>query len=186
MRIEERDLIFTQAAPLRAWRLFRLRRDDQGWVLSAPLYHDPHPTPWPRMSTAASCHRGHPAPAPGCRCGIYAVIQGTLDSLPGYLLDTAHDNDPWAYCEVACHGRVFVDLRGVRAERADVISIALAQSCWPDQGALAGATRSLAERYGTPVGTLEGVPGWVTGNLRSQGPPPDEATLDLGTLGLEA
>jgi hypothetical protein len=74
------------------------------------MYRDPEPPPWPQVGSEASCSQGHPAPAPGCRCGIYAAIQGTLDSLPGYLLDTVHDRDPWAYAEVACSGRMFVDM----------------------------------------------------------------------------
>jgi hypothetical protein len=169
--IEERELAFTSLAPLHAWRLFRVRADEDGWMLSAPMYHDPDPPPWPGAMSTASCYEGHPAPAPGCRCGIYAVVEGSLDSLPGYLLDTAYDGDPWAYAEVACSGRVFVDERGVRAERAEVLRIALAEWCWPDAAALAAAKRLLGERYGVPVGGLEEVPEWLTGNLRAGGPP---------------
>jgi hypothetical protein len=168
-----RELAFTSLAPLRAWRLFRVRADEGGWVLSAPMYHDPDPPPWPRVASTASCSEGHPAPAPGCRCGIYAVVDGSLDSLPGYLLDTAYDNDPWAYGEIACSGRVFVDERGVRAERAEVLRIALAEWCWPDAATLAAAKRLLAERYAVPVSGLRDVPDWLTRNLRAQGPPGD-------------
>ncbi len=184
MTIEERELTFTPAAPLRAWRLFRVCTSDDGFVLSSPMYHDPDPTPWPRVASAAVCYQDHPAPTAGCRCGIYAVIPGVLDSLPGYLVDTAHNNDPWAYAEVACSGRVFVDMRGVRAERAEILNIALAESCWPDEATLASAKRLLHDRYHVPVSGLEDVPDWVTRNLRAEGPPPDEATLDLDTLDL--
>ncbi len=120
----------------------------------------------------------------GCRCGIYAVISGLLDSLPGYLLDTAHKSDPWAYAEVACSGRVFLDKRGIRAERAEILRIALAESCWPDETTLADAKRRLYERYRVPISGLEGVPDWVTENRRGEGPPPDEETLDLDRLDL--
>jgi hypothetical protein len=184
MVIEERELHFTSRAPLRAWRLFRVRQDAGGPLLSSPMYHDPHPPPWPDAESTAACHEGHPAPAPGCRCGIYAAIPGTRDSLPGYLLDTAHDSDPWAYAEVVCTGRVFVDMRGVRAERAEVTRIALAEHCWRDEEALADAKRSLRERYGVPVGGLADAPRWLDGNVRSEGPPPDDAALDLAALDL--
>lgn len=35
----------------------------------------------------------NPAPAPGCRRGLYAAVDGTLDPLAGYLDDSAHDKD---------------------------------------------------------------------------------------------
>lgn len=184
MRIEEREFRFTWAAPMRAWRLFRVSTCEDGFLLSSPMYHDPNPTPWPRVHGTAVCYEDHPAPTAGCRCGIYAVIPGVLDSLPGYLLDTANKSDPWAYAEVACSGRVFVDKRGIRAERAEILRIALAQSCWPDEATLADAKRQLYDRYGVPISGLEAVPDWVTANLRSEGPPPDEATLDLDMLDL--
>lgn len=142
------------------------------------MYDDPDPTPWPRTKLAV-CTENHPAPTPGCRCGIYAIVPGTLDSLPGYLLDTAYDSDPPAYAEVACSGRVFLDARGVRAERVDILRIALDGSTWPDKPTLAVAKRALGEYYGVPVGRLEDVPDWVTGNLRAGGPPPEWMTLEL-------
>jgi hypothetical protein len=191
MSIDERELHFTPQAPLLAWRLFRIRRDTSGPLLSSPMYDDPDPTPWPKVKTAA-CNEPHSAPAAGCRCGLYA-IEGTLDSLPGYLRDNAHDEDPWAYAEVACSGRVFVDMRGVRAERAEVVRIALAEQSWSDQETLADVKRVLSERYEVPVGGLADAPDWLTDNLRSkmrsradgrEGPPPDDATLDLDSLGL--
>jgi hypothetical protein len=125
-------LHYSPQAPLRAWRLFRVRADEGGYVLSSPMYHNPEPPSWPQVGSEASCYEGHSPPAPGCRCGIYAAIAGTLDSLPGYLLDTVHDRDPWAYAEIACSGRVFVDMRGVRAERAEILRIALPETVWPD------------------------------------------------------
>jgi hypothetical protein len=172
MDIEERELHFTPEAPLPGWRLFRVRPDDAGLVLSSPMYHDPEPPPWPEVVGEARCYEDHPAPAPGCRCGIYAAVRGTLDSLPGYLLDTVYERDPWAYAEVACTGRVFVDMRGVRAERAEIVRIALPESAWP-------ARRQLEQRYRVPVHGLEEVPAWVTANRRDRGPPPDEVELDL-------
>ncbi|GAA4460270.1 hypothetical protein [Phytohabitans houttuyneae] len=179
MGIEERELHYAPDSPLRAWRLFRVRASGAGLVLSSPMYHDPGPPPWPAVGSVATCSEGHPAPAAGCRCGIYAAVPGTLDSLPGYLLDTAHDGDMWAYAEIACSGRVFVDMRGVRAERAEIVRIALPDALWPDEVALDAAKRMLRERYGVPVGGLDSVPEWVTGNQRDAGRPLDETSLDL-------
>jgi hypothetical protein len=179
MVIPERELHYAPDSPLRAWRLFRVRASGADLVLSSPMYHDPDPPPWPNVGSVASCYADHPAPAPGCRCGIYAAVPGALDSLPGYLLDTAHDDDLWAYAEIACSGRVFVDMRGVRVERAEIVRIALPDSGWPDAVALATAKRMLHERYGVPVGGLDLVPDWVTGNQRDAGPPPDDVSLDL-------
>jgi hypothetical protein len=185
MVIEQRELHYPPDSPLRAWRLFRVRALDAGVVLSSPMYHDPDPPPWPDVGSVASCYEDHPAPAAGCRCGIYAAVAGTLDSLPGYLLDTAYDDDLWAYAEIACSGRVFVDMRGVRAERAEIVRIALPDSRWPDEAALDLAKRMLRQRYGVPVSGLDGVPDWVTGNQRDAGPPPDETNLDLDLARLD-
>jgi hypothetical protein len=194
MAIEERELHFAAQAPLLAWRLFRVRADAHGPVLASPMIHDPDPPPWEHATYTAVCiEEAHPAPAAGCRCGVYAAVEGTLDSIPGYLLDNAHDEDPWAYSEVACSGRVFVDMRGVRAERAEVVKIALAEQFWPDGDALAEVKRALGERYGVPVGGLAAAPEWLTRDLRAEtpvradgryGPPPDDAVFDLDFLQL--
>jgi hypothetical protein len=194
MAIEERELHFTLQAPLSAWRLFRVRSDAHGPVMASPMIRDPEPPPWERAPYSAVCiERAHPAPARGCRCGVYAAVEGTLDSLPGYLLDNADDDDPWAYAEVACSGRVFVDMRGVRAERAEIVRIALAEELWPDGDALADVKRALGERYGVPVSGLAAAPEWLTRNLPGEtpsradgryGPPPDDAVLDLDSVRL--
>jgi hypothetical protein len=165
MDIEEQELHYTAEAPLQGWRLFRVRPCEDGLVLSSPMYHDPEPPSWPEVVSEARCYEDHSAPAAGCRCGIYAAVQGTLDSLPGYLLDTAYERHPWAYAEVACTGRVLVDVRGVRAERAEIVRIALPESA-------SAARRQLEQRYRVPVGGLEDVPAGVTANRRDQGPPP--------------
>jgi hypothetical protein len=47
---------------------------------------------------------------------LYVAVQGTLDSLAGYLLDSEHDHDPVVYAEVAYTGRLFVDKRGARVQ----------------------------------------------------------------------
>lgn len=186
MDIDERELHYPPDAPLRAWRLFRVRAFGGDLLLSSPMYRDPDPPSWPTVGSVASCYENHPAPAPGCRCGIYGAVRGTLDSLPGYLLDTADDAGLWAYAEIACSGRVFVDMRGVRAERAAIVRIALPDECWPEGEALAAAKRMLHARYGVPVGGLDRVPDWVAGNQRDAGRPPAEVdlALDLNRLDL--
>jgi hypothetical protein len=184
MEIEEQEFHFPAAVPLRAWRLFRVRPDPRGYVLYSPMFDDPDPTPWPTFKVAA-CNEDHPAPTEGCRCGIYAAVPGTLDSLPGYLLDTAHDPNPWAFAEVGCSGRVFVDMRGVRAERVEILRLHLAETCWPDHSTLAQVRQLLSARYGVAVSGMDGVPGWVLSNERDQGPPPDEVNLDLDLAQLD-
>jgi hypothetical protein len=122
MSMEERELHFRVEQPLIGWRLFWVRRSESGFVLSAPLIHNPGFERFPSRTIGAICYQAeHLAPAAGCRCGLYAAIEGTLDSLSGYLSDSAHDRDPPIYAEVACTGRVFFDVRGVRVQRIEVL-----------------------------------------------------------------
>ena len=152
-------------------------------MLSAPLIHRRGFERFPSPIMEATCYAGdHPAPAPGCRCGLYAVIEGALDSLPGYLDDSAHDHDPPIYAEVACSGRVFVDQRGIRAQRIEVLRLATAVSLWPGPSQHAGAVAELSERYGAKVCSLDEVPMWVLANARPHGAPPEGAALDLDVL----
>ena len=39
--MEERELHFQAEQPLIGWRLFRVRRSESGFVLSAPFIHNP-------------------------------------------------------------------------------------------------------------------------------------------------
>jgi len=188
--VEERELHFPAEQPLIGWRLFRVRRSESGFVLSAPLIHNPDFERFPSRIIHAICYQAeHPAPAPGCRCGLYAAIDGTLDSLSGYLSDSAHDRDPPIYAEVACTGRAFVDSRGIRAQRIEILRLATPASRWPDPGLQAQAVAELGERYGVEVCGAGIVPRWVVGNVLPQGAPPDDATIDLdallGSLGLQ-
>jgi hypothetical protein len=181
--MEERELHVLQAQPLIGWRLFRVRRSESGFALSAPLIHNPDFERFASRTIDATCYEAdHPAPAPGCRCGFYAAIEGTLDSLSGYLSDSAHDHDPAIYAEVACSGRVFVDLRGVRAERIEVVRLATSASLWGDPAAQAQATAELRQRYGVEVCDLDVMPQWVLANVMPQGAPPEGATVDLDAL----
>jgi hypothetical protein len=181
--IEERELRFTREAPLLAWRLFRVRGQPDGYALCAPMIHSPAPPPWQTGVTVARClEHDHAAPARGCRCGIYAAIEGTLDSLPGYLVDTAYDGDPWTYAEVACSGRVFLDARGLRCEEARVSQVALVEESFASPDELARASADLARRYGVPVGSSADAPSWLTNNARGQGEPSESERVDLSTL----
>lgn len=189
--MEERELHFPDEQPLIGWRLFRVRRSDSGFVLSAPLIHNPDFERFPWRTIDAVCYQAeHPAPASGCRCGLYAAIEGTLDSLPGYLSDSAHDRDPPIYAEVACTGRVFVDARGVRAQRIEIIRLATPDPLWPDRALQAQAVAELSKRYRIEVCGLGVAPHWVVANLMPQGAPPEDAAIDLdellGTPGLRS
>lgn len=148
--MQERELRFSAERRLIGWRLFRVRRPESGFVLSAPLIHNPDFERFSSRIIDAVCYEAdHPAPAPGCRCGLYAAVDGTLDSLAGYLSDSAHDRDPPVYAEVACTGRVFVDSRGVRAQRIEILRLATPASLWSDPGLQAQAMAELGDRYGS-------------------------------------
>ena len=174
---------FPAEQPLIGWRLFRVRRSESGLVLSAPLIHNPDFEHFPSPVIDATCYQAeHPAPAPGCRCGLYAAIDGTLDSLSGYLSDSTHDRAPPIYAEVACTGRVFVDLRGIRAQRIEILRLATSASLWPDPVVETQAVAELRERYRVEVCDLGVVPQWVVANVMPQGAPPDNAAIDLDAL----
>src|SRR5262245_10715433 len=115
--MEERELHFPAEQPLLGWRLFRVRRSESGFVLSSPLIHNPDFERFPSRTIDAICYEAeHAAPAPGCRCGLYAAIDGTLDSLSGYLTDSVHDRDPPVYAKVPAAGGPFFDCIAVRAQ----------------------------------------------------------------------
>lgn len=171
--------------PLIGWRLFRVRQSEGGFVLTAPLIHDPDFEQFPSPKIEAVCYDGeHPAPAPGCRCGLYAAIDGTLDSLSGYLRDSAHDADISLFAEVACTGRLFVDARGVRAERIAIRRLAMSESDGPDREVRTQVARQLRERYGLHVSGIDIVPAWVHANDSPRGAPSeaDQARVDLDQL----
>src|SRR5215467_10496133 len=72
--MEERELHFPAEQALIGWRLFRVRRSESGFVLSAPLIHNPGFERFSSRIIHAICYQAeHPAPAPGCRCGLYAA-----------------------------------------------------------------------------------------------------------------
>ncbi|MGH2884563.1 MAG: hypothetical protein ACRDPA_18000, partial [Solirubrobacteraceae bacterium] len=165
------------------WRLFRVCRSQNGFLLSAPLIHNPDFERFPSRIIEAVCYQAeHRAPAPGCRCGLYTAIDGTLDSLSGYLSDSARDRAPAIYAEVACTGRVFVDSRGVRAERIELLRLATSAALWPDLALQAQAVAELSERYRVEVCDLGVVPQWVAANVMPHGAPLEDAAVDLDGL----
>jgi hypothetical protein len=181
--MEERELRLPAGQPLVGWRLFRVRRSESGLMLSAPLIHNPDHERFPSKIIQAVCYEAdHPAPSAGCRCGLYAAIDGTLDSLSGYLSDSKHDRDPAIYAEVACTGRVFVDARGVRAQQIEILRLATPTAPWPDPRRQAEALAELSERYCVEVCGPGVVPQWVVANVMPQGAPPDDAVADLDAL----
>ena len=183
--MDERELQCSEDDPLIGWRLFRVRPSEDGFVLTAPLIHDTDFEQFPSAKIAAACYDGeHPAPAPGCRCGLYVAIHGTLDSLSGYLRDSAHDADPPVYAEVACTGRVFLDARGVRAERIEVIKLAISESAWPDPEVRAEVMLQMGKRYDVEVCGGAIIPSWVHANDAPRGAPAeaDHARVDLDRL----
>jgi hypothetical protein len=181
--VEERELHVPVESPLIGWRLFRVRPTSAGCMLTAPLIHDPDFERFPSRSIRARCYeQGHAAPAPRCRCGLYATVEGTLDSLAGYLSDSSHDQDPSVFAEVACTGRVFLDTRGVRAEAIEILRLVLPERLWPDAEVRARTARELTERYRVPVGEANDVPEWVIDNVMPQGAPTHDAEIDLDAL----
>jgi hypothetical protein len=181
--MDERELRFSEERPLVGWRLFRARRSESGLVLSAPLIHNPDFERFPAPIIDAVCYEAdHPAPAAGCRCGMYAAIDGTLDSLPGYLRDSARDQDPVVYAEVACTGRIFIDVRGVRAQRIAILRLATSVSPWPDPALQARVVADLSRRYRVEICGPDVLPQWVTANAVPYGAAPDNAAVDLDAL----
>jgi hypothetical protein len=81
---------------------------------------------------------------------------------------------------------VFVDMRGVRAQRAKLLRLALPEDSWPPDQTVDGVAAILRDRYCVPVSRMDVVPQWVTANDRRGGGPPDDADLklDLERLGL--
>ncbi len=181
--VDEHELLFSREEPLLAWRLFRVRDEEGGFALGPPMIHSPRPPSWSPGIARAECLNGsHAAPHPGCRCGIYGAVDGTLDSLPGYLCDTSYDKDPWAYGEIACSGRVFLDARGIRCEEARLVQVAVVEDSVSTLALLEQVTKGLASRYGVPVGQSKSAPQWLTANARTQGAPSSYEEVDLRGL----
>lgn len=181
--MEERELALPDDQVLLAWRLFRVRGLDDGYALCAPLIHDPDYEVFPSRIIEASCYdAAHPAPAPSCRCGLYGAVEGTLDSLSGYLTENAGHPYPPIYAEVACSGRVFLDHRGVRAQRIEIRRLAGSPAVWPSRDRYLEARAALEERYGVVVADLESLPRWVVENDMPTGAPTGDHSVSLDAL----
>jgi hypothetical protein len=75
--MDEQALPCPEEQPLIGWRPFSRAPSSAGFVLSAPLIHNPDFERFPSRTIEATCYqREHPAPAPGCRCGPYAALEG--------------------------------------------------------------------------------------------------------------
>lgn len=124
---------------VRAVRTFRLKPDGA----LAPITR---PQPWVERRNTAACHhrrRGaasrlepaHPAPAAGCRCGLWGY--GNLQA----LRESALREQRRVVAVISCHGTVVPGTLGVRAQHASIDAVWLS----PD---VADATRRLvATRY---------------------------------------
>jgi hypothetical protein len=79
-----------------------VRRPESGFVLSAPLIHNPDFEHFLSPAIDAICYQSeHTAPAPGCRCGLYASHRARHPRMA-----------PWTstrYWEVLDSGRRTVD-----------------------------------------------------------------------------
>jgi hypothetical protein len=73
-------------------------------------------------------------------------------------------------------------LRGVRAQRIEILRLATSASLWPDPGLQAHAVAELRQRYRAEVCGLDVVPQWVVANVMPQGAPPEDAAIDLDAL----
>jgi hypothetical protein len=74
MDIEEWELLYSPAEPLRAWRLFRVRPAEDGWVLFSPMYHNPEPPPWPQVGSDSAPTLAHRASGLSITSVTYASL----------------------------------------------------------------------------------------------------------------
>lgn len=181
--MDERLLLCTKDQPLVGWRLFRVRATTEGFQLSTPLIHNPKYELFPARNMDAVCYEfDHQAPHPQCRCGLYVAIDGTLDSLHGYLFESSHDADTAVLAEVVCTGRAFLDARGVRVQRLLVTRVATSPDRWPSRDIYERAIADLIKRYGVEICDFSAIPRWITSNVRLKGAPSADARVDLDGL----
>lgn len=95
--------------------------------------------PWPRGVARADCELGHPAPASGCECGLYAY-----HSHPEEQVELSLCEWPELVAAVLLWGMVEVHADGVRAEFARVAVLERPASRRADHAGV----RALARAYG--------------------------------------
>ena len=117
---------------LRGYRQFSLRPDGL-----YPLVHTVA-GPWDGQLQRAGCsERRHPAPAPDCRCGLYAW----------YLPGSATVSIGPVSAVIAARGRCILGDRGFRAESARIEAVALPVTALLRPRATARVRRMLVEEY---------------------------------------
>src|SRR5258708_21346249 len=104
--MEERELQCPEARPLIGWRLFRVRWSESGFVLSAPLIHNPGFERFPSRTIKATCYGGGPPPPPppGRPC-LYPALGGAPRPLSGDPHRPAHTAEPTPHPPRALAGR---------------------------------------------------------------------------------
>lgn len=132
-------------APVRAWRYWQV--SPRRRLRSVAQRH----VEWPpgRQLNAVCVGGGHPAPDPGCWCGVSgardldALRQHGLCVLPGPLI--VGEVDLW--------GRILEESYGYRAEHARPATIGLVAETVEDEDEREHLLTALAE-YGVPVTTV--------------------------------
>ncbi len=132
-------------APIRAWRYWQT--SPRRLLRSVAQRHFEWP---PGRAIRAMCTGGgHPAPDPGCWCGVSGARD--IDALRDHGLCVLPG--PLIVGEVDLWGRVIEESYGYRAERAAPASIGLVAETVDDEALLAVLLQRLGE-YGVPLTTL--------------------------------
>jgi hypothetical protein len=107
----------TRTEPILAWRIWRLRLDDERNVVEPVLESCVYGDEWPvQEAFSAACPR-HDRPVVGCDCGIYAVASRAAALEWARWAQTAVPH-PVVVGQVQLWGRVFPHSLGYRAELA--------------------------------------------------------------------
>lgn len=142
-----RALTVVPASAATGWRYWLLARRDGVWRLRSVSHRR---FAWlPGEAMVASCvGSGHPAPDPGCACGVYGAADLAALQAHGLCLPFAGV----AVGEVALWGRLVVDADAYRAERGYPTSLSVVRGTL-DEPAVEEATASLGD-YGVAVGAV--------------------------------
>lgn len=134
------------ADPVIGWRYWHLALDparlgsvtqrDYTWKAGRPIH-------------ARCTASGHPAPAPGCACGVYAGVDLGQLREHGLCLPAGG----LVVGQVALWGLVLTEEDGHRGEYGYPRHLSVVEET-VEAGALAGALRELAAGYGVPVDSV--------------------------------